>query len=450
MKSFIRAKIVDVLSYLSRETLSKTKPVIIAVTGNMGKTTTKDYIYNLLEYKFGTLVRASDKSQNSEIGVNLTILGEKNAWNNLLAWSKIIFRNYYKISLNNSSLKNYPKILVLEVGADKPGDIKYITSIVKPDLVVLTAFQESPSHGEFFLNIDQHINEKKVLVEKLNENGVIVYNSDDKVMSEMAHEKKSKNDKVKIFSFGTSENSNVFIKENLNLYNEDAEIIGTKVKIGINFGALSEELELRLLGIVGQAHLYSLAAAICVALLNEFNKVDLLEAIKNLNQNRSLSKSRMSLLNGINNSKIIDDTYNSSPKASVNAIETASKILSKGKKVAILGHMAELGSKTKIEHFNIGLMASKVFDVIILSGKYNEYYLEGLREGKFNLENLYMAQNPDEVLKLLSENNLIKDSELVLVKGSQSARLEKVVVELLVDSHDRAYVCRQDDEWQKR
>lgn len=442
MKQFIRNLVVSALSNLSRRTLAKHNPNVVAITGNIGKTTTKDYIYSFLKYKYGDGVRASLKSENSEFGVNLTILGVKNAWGNVFAWLKIIWQSYLDLFKDLP----YPKILVLEVGADKPGDISYITSIVKPEMVVLTAFQKSPTHGEFFLNIDQHINEKKVLVDRMEDNGFIVFNYDDKIMRAIAEEKKRECETVQLYSYGTSGEANVIVLENTNLYNEDAEVVGMKTRLGINFPHLVEEIELRLPGIVGDAHTYSIAAAVCICILNGFTKEEIIEASKGL----EFAKSRMRLLNGVNKLRIIDDSYNSSPKAAINAIDTVSKILSKGKKIAVLGHMAELGAKTENEHFNIGLLASRFFDSIIVSGKYNEFYLEGIRAGKFDLSKVFLAKDPKEVLSILSDNNLLKPYDLLLVKGSQSARLEKVVVELLENPIDREEVCRQDPEWLKR
>jgi UDP-N-acetylmuramoyl-tripeptide--D-alanyl-D-alanine ligase len=442
MRKLFKNFVIAALSYLSVRTLRKYKPIVIAITGNVGKTTTKDYVFNFLKYKFvndsGLTVRESRKSENSEFGVNLTILGEKNVWNNLFAWISMIVRNFIKLGRT----VNYPQVLVLEVGADKPGDIRYIGSIVKPDLVVLTAFQKSPSHGEFFMNIEQHINEKKVLVEKMRRDGVIVYNSDDEVMSKIALEKKEKNPKVRIFSFGKKEDSNIVILENSNIYNEEAEILGLKIRFGVRFEDLRDEVEIRLTGIVGEAHTYSLASALCVAVLNEFKKEDLLNAARQFDRSSVYSKSRMRILDGINNSKIIDDSYNSSPKAAVNAIETVSSILNKGKKIAILGHMAELGQKTADEHFKIGMLAAKHFDTIIFSGRYNDFFLEGVREAKTDLSKVFLAKDTAEVMRILNDNSLIKEHDIILVKGSQSARLEKVVVGLLVNPRDREEVCR--------
>lgn len=442
MKNFIRGLIVKILSFESKKTLKKYNPYIIAITGNIGKTTSKDYIKSLLSFKYGGLVRGSEKSQNSEFGVNLTILGEKNAWSNILKWTILILKNFFKLFITNK----YPKTLVLEVGADKPGDIKFITNIITPDMVVLTAFQESPTHGEFFINTDQHILEKKYLVDALKNDGIVVYNIDDSTMTNLAHLKKEDAKNVKIYSFGKNENANVKFSDILNLYNDDAEIIGTKAKIKVSIDEQSYVLDLKLIGIVGVAHMYSLTSAICVSVLQGLTKEEIQEAIKNIDY----AKSRMRILDGKNKLKIIDDTYNSSPMPAKNAIEAVKGILVKGKKIAVLGHMAELGKNTEEEHFNIGLLASGVFDMIILSGRYNEFFLEGIREEKFDLSKVYMAEGPQEVIELINNNKLVGENDLILLKGSQSARLEKVVVQLLINPHDRGHVCRQDKEWELR
>ncbi len=446
MKNFFKDKVVKILSWESKRILDKHLPFIISITGNVGKTTTKDYVYSLLRYKYGQNVRASEKSQNSEFGLNLTIIGEKNAWNSPIDWLKVLWSGLVKVY----TLKKYPEVLVLEVGADKPGDIRLLSKIFKSNLVVLTAFQEAPTHGEFFLNIDQHINEKKVLVETMEKDGAIVFNADDQVMSKMARESKEKSNNIQIFSFGYATDSNVQILDCNNLYDDQAELIGSKIKFRINLQSeafkVMYDLDLRFLSVTGNAHAYSIASAICVALLHGFTKEDILESVQDI----EFSKSRMRVLNGINGTKIIDDCYNASPIAMQNAIETLFKILAKGKKVAILGHMAELGNKTKDEHFKTAILASKVFDVVILSGRYNEYYLEGLKAGKFDLAKVFLASNAKEVLNLIVENNLLRNLDIVLVKGSQSARLEKVVTELLAYRNDVDKVCRQDDEWKNR
>jgi UDP-N-acetylmuramyl pentapeptide synthase len=112
--------------------------------------------------------------------------------------------------------------------------------------------------------------------------------------------------------------------------------------------------------------------------------------------------------------------------------------------------MAELGDKTRDSHIEQAKNIASVADVIIFSGRYNEYYLEGVRQAKFPAEKIFLAGNAREVNKIIAENNLLKENDLLFVKGSQSARLENVVTEFLFDKRDTEKVCRQDDEWMVR
>src|SRR5690554_4531015 len=132
MKSFFKNIISRILIWESKMVLKKYKPAIIAVTKTIGKTSTKDSIFTVLSSS--EYVRKSEKSFNSEIGVPLTILGCPNGWSDPFVWLRNILEGFELILLNS----NYPKCLVLEVGADHPGDIQRIASWLKTDVVVIT------------------------------------------------------------------------------------------------------------------------------------------------------------------------------------------------------------------------------------------------------------------------------------------------------------------------
>lgn len=446
MKDNLKNIVVTILSFESKIILNKFKPKIIGITGNVGKTTTKDFIYTVLKKTESNNIRAAEKSQNSEFGVCLTILNGKNAWNSFFAWLQLLTLGFVKEYFN----KNYPEKLVLEIGADHPGDIKYLTSFVKPDVVVLTAFQKIATHREFFKNIEEHIREKKYLADALKNSGTLIYNADDEVMSNMANEVEEKR-KVKKISFGKSEDADVRILESKNIYDSENIVIGTKVKLLLH-DALAQGLgggilEVELLGVLGVAQNYSLGAAVAVGLNEGMSSKEITEAIKN---NFAPTNSRMRILRGINNSTIIDDSYNASPLAVENATNTLKQTFIKGKKIVVLGHMAELGDETRYAHVEQAKNIASAADVIIFSGKFNEYYLDGARQVKFPAEKIFLAKNANEVIEIIHKNNLIKEFDLLFVKGSQSARLEGVVTEFLLDKQDEKYVCRQDIEWKKR
>jgi UDP-N-acetylmuramoyl-tripeptide--D-alanyl-D-alanine ligase len=118
--------------------------------------------------------------------------------------------------------------------------------------------------------------------------------------------------------------------------------------------------------------------------------------------------------------------------------------------VVVLGHMAELGQNGELEHKKIARLAAEVADKIIFLGRHNEWYLNGLRETKFDLENVFLAKDFEEAKHIIHQNIDLQAGEIILLKGSQSARVEKVVVSLLKNPKDRKQVCRQEKEWQTR
>jgi len=144
MHEILKKIVVFVLTWEAQLILKKYKPKVVAVTGSVGKTSTKDAIAKVLEKKFR--VRKSKKSYNSELGVPLAIIGAESGWDSIYMWLVAFWKGVAAIVTR----ENYPEILVLEVGADRPEDIKKIRLWLKPDVAVLTALAEIPVHVEFF------------------------------------------------------------------------------------------------------------------------------------------------------------------------------------------------------------------------------------------------------------------------------------------------------------
>ena len=143
-----------ILKILAKAVINKYQPKVIAITGSVGKTSAKEAIAVVLRAKFNT--RTPSKNFNNEIGTPLTILGQENSpGKNILAWLWIFILAIKLVLIKD---KNYPEVLVLEMGADKPGDIKYLTAIASPDISIITAI--GSSHIEFFRTIDNIVKEK--------------------------------------------------------------------------------------------------------------------------------------------------------------------------------------------------------------------------------------------------------------------------------------------------
>ncbi|MBP6888882.1 MAG: UDP-N-acetylmuramoyl-tripeptide--D-alanyl-D-alanine ligase [Candidatus Pacebacteria bacterium] len=427
MKDLIKPLIVTALTWEAKMVLKRHKPFIIGVTGNLGKTSTKDAIYTVLKDHFH--VRRSEKSMNSEFGVPLTILGEKSAWNNPFKWVFVLVRGFF-VAFG----KEYPTHLVLEIGADRPGDIKAITSWIKPDIVVVTQFGQVPVHVEFFKNREAVVEEKGYLVKALKKNGVFIWNADD-------HDSKitliDKTDARKV-SIGIEQHADIKA-DDITLYGNP--LSGTKSKVVVGDTAY----ELVLPEVVGKSPVYCALPALAVA---EELKISITDALQALCDGDK-PKGRMRLLPGMNGSLIIDDTYNASPKATEHGLKTLVSIDTKGRKIAVLGDMMELGNHTREEHYRIGKVAGEIVHRLFTVGIRSRITAEGALDSKMSDQNIIQCDTSIEAGKELVK--LLEPGDIVYLKGSQSIRMERAVKMILAATHPgEKYLVRQEKEWQNR
>ena len=142
-KDKLKIKLEKIIRWLAILTIKRYQPGIIAITGSVGKTSTKEVIYRIL--KDSRFVRATHGNFNNELGLPLTILGDYTEITGKMFWVKVIFKSIFRLIFK---LK-YPEILILEYAADKPGDIKSLLGIATPRIGVITSIGEIPSHIEF-------------------------------------------------------------------------------------------------------------------------------------------------------------------------------------------------------------------------------------------------------------------------------------------------------------
>lgn len=427
MKDLIKPLIVSILTWEAKLALTKHKPFIIGVTGNLGKTSTKDAIYTVLKDHYH--VRRSEKSMNSEFGVPLTILGQKSAWNNPFKWAVVIVRGFF-VAIG----KEYPTHLVLEIGADRPGDIKSITKWIKPDIAVVTQFGQVPVHVEFFKDRNAVVEEKGHLVEALKKSGLYIWNADD-------HDSKTvlvgKTEARKV-SIGVEEEADIKAA-GIMLYGSPAQ--GTKADVVIE----GVHRELVLPEVVGKSPVYCALPALAVA--KEFN-IPIEKALQSLCDGEK-PRGRMRLLSGMNGSLIIDDTYNASPKAAEHGLKTLASLDTKGRKIAVLGDMMELGSHTHDEHYRVGKIAGESAHRLITVGIRSRSTAEGALDAKMNDSYIMQCDSSVEAGKELVK--MLEPGDIVYLKGSQSMRMERAVKMILAVTHPpEKYLVRQEKEWQDR
>ncbi|MCK5285937.1 MAG: hypothetical protein KAJ58_01775 [Candidatus Pacebacteria bacterium] len=428
MKNLFKIIIISILQLEARLVLKKYKPKIVAVTGSVGKTTTKDSIYGVLDSAF--FVRKSEKSFNSEIGIPLTILGCENAWSNPFLWIKNIFKGLAVILFKN----HYPKWLVLEVGADTPGDIEKAAKLLKPDIVVMTRFAKIPVHVEFFESPQDLINEKKKLAKYMKEDGILIFNNDDEDMVSI----KIPTEAQKI-SFGYKEGSAIQGMNAKILY-KDGILTGQNFRV--EYSGTSAPITLN--GIVGKAHTFSALAAIAVGASQNLNIAQISSVLA---KKYKTQPGRMKILKGIKKTTLIDDTYNSSPVASMEALETMRLLELKvgGRKIVALGDMLELGRFSSEEHKKLGEMAV-CCDVLVVVGLRAKNIMEGAITGGMNKKKIYSFEKSGEAGQFLQ--NEIEENDVILIKGSQSIRMEKITEEIMAEPEKKKeLLVRQEREW---
>ncbi|MEK7515400.1 MAG: UDP-N-acetylmuramoyl-tripeptide--D-alanyl-D-alanine ligase [Patescibacteria group bacterium] len=428
MKNIFKYLITFMLAAFARAVVRRYKPRIVMVTGSVGKTSTKDAVAAVLAERF--YIWKSEKNFNTEFGVPYTILGlgAGNPFENPLLWFTVFKRALVLLFLPN----HYPNMLVLEVGADKPGDLSRILRIVAPDAVVVTRLPEIPVHVEAYDSPEAVREEEFSPAYSLSAGAPLIVSIDDQYALDGAVRTSAR-----ILSYGVSDDAMVSIRD-AGFYESEGKVLGMKASVVVN----GEKENLVVKGSVGTAQLLPAAAALATA--SAFD-IPLSEALKSLN-NYEPPPGRGRLLAGKNGSIIIDDSYNASPAAVEEALATLKSFPppagGRTRRIAVLGDMLELGRYSVMEHERIGALARGSADFVVAVGIRARAFANGsgTEVMTFNSASAAAAALPA----------LAREGDVILVKGSQSIRMERVVEALLANPSDASLLVRQEREWKRR
>jgi UDP-N-acetylmuramoyl-tripeptide--D-alanyl-D-alanine ligase len=415
----IRKTIQYILKLLSVAILKKYHPKIVAITGSVGKSSAKDAVFLVLDGAFPKKVRSTERNLNTEIGVPITIIGGKEAKNSIILWLKNFYLAFKLVLFKD---ENYPEILILEMAADKPGDISYLTSFAHPDIAVVTAIGEMPVHLEFFVERNSYVNEKANLVKNLKHNGVAILNYDDLSVREFRDRVPSGRRRI---YYGFQEGADVRISDfSYNIPDSCDEIEKSGMEFVIKYA--SEEVRSKINKILGLPPLYAVLAGVAVGSAFGISAKDSAKFLEEF----SSPKNRLEILKGIKNSIIINDSYNSSPVACEAALDLISKF-KKNRRISVLGSMRELGKNTETAHRMIGKKSAKISDIVFFIGDETVFAVEEAEKlGKKKGENLFWFDTSDEAK--LKVQQVLRENDVVLVKGSRSVRIEAIVDEIRV------------------
>lgn len=408
-----------ILRALAKAIIRVQHPRVIGITGSVGKTSTKEAVAVVLRSRF--TVRQSEENYNNEFGVPLTVIGCRSGGRNPLRWLWIIAKGmaYAVIPLP------YPDILVLELGVDHPGDINYLTEFLPLEVAVMTAIGDQPVHLEFFKSVDHLAKEKLSIYKKQTANNWAIMNLDEPYSAEAITTIKAQTVSVAVNEPADLQATEIEYSTNPRT-NKDAKHIA-----GLRFKILSEGnvVPVFVPGVIGLPSVYAVLFAAAVGKVYGIHLVELSEAIRNYRP----AKGRMNILSGMHDSLIIDDSYNASPAAVREALAVLLKIGQTTRRIVCLGNMEELGNQSKRAHTLIGkkIAETKCCDYLITVGDKAKGIAEaalanGLPEG-----HIRMFNTADEASMYVAD--MIEPNDVVLVKGSQSARMEKIVKAILAE-----------------
>ncbi len=401
------------------------------VTGSVGKTSTKDAIAAVLDHRF--YIRASEKSYNSEFGVPLTIIGASNPWSNFPAWAKVFGEAFALILFPN----HYPKILVLEVGADRPGDLARILRIATPDVVVVTRLPEMPVHVEAYATPAAVREEEFAPAYALAPGLPLVVSADDTFARALAAPLTAH-----ITTYGTSPDADIRILSDAPFLENDT-VVGMKGTFSID-GA---SYDIPVYGALGRPQLLAPAAAIAVGRILGMTVKETLDGVKAYQP----PAGRGRLIPGKNGSLILDDSYNASPSAveeALSSLQLIHQVQPHSRRIAALGDMLELGRYSRVEHERIGTDAAKKCDVLVTVGARSRATNTAAISAGMPESAVHHFDTSKEAAVFLKTE--VQKHDVILVKGSQSVRMERVAEALLNTPSDQTYLVRQDPEWKRR
>lgn len=426
MKNIFKSVIVYLLTAEASLILRRHKPKIIAITGSVGKTSTKDAIYAAV--KNNTFARKSEKSFNSDVGIPLTILGLPNAWNNPFKW----IRNVVDGFLTAVFSRTYPEVLVLEVGLDKPGVMDALTKWLHPDIVVLTRLPDVPAHIEYFGSQEAVVQEKMKLVSALKTDGILIYNNDDTIIQENLPQVLQRQ-----VGYGRYLDTNFIARADCVVYNDD---IPVGVEFTLDHYGKTHRVTVR--DTVGVQQVYCCLAALAVA--DELSiSIDMAtESLASL----KVPPGRMRIIPGLKYSIILDDTYNSSPVACEQALQTLHEIKYAKRKIAVLGDMLELGKFSSAEHKRIGSLVPNGANILFTVGVRARQMAEGALAAGMLEQNIFQYDDVATAGRELQA--MLHSGDVVLIKASQGIRAEKIVEEVMAEPEAAVeLLARQDSTW---
>ena len=346
---------------------------IIGVTGSVGKTTTKEMIATALSSSKN--VMKTKGNLNSQIGLPLTMF----------------------------QLLPEHEVAVIEMGMSDFGEMARLSKIASPNYAVITNI--GISHIEQLHTKENIRTEKLHITDSFNHNSVLFLNGDDELLANLEGKLP-----YRCVFFGTNDNCDYRAKEIQMKENFTRFLLVSQQE--------TQEVELPVLGL---HNVYNALAAIAVADTLNIKRTDSIAALKKY----CPPVMRQQIRKNKNEIIIIDDTYNASPDSMKSSLEVLKGLQNKGKKVAVLADMLELGSFSHKAHFEVGEYAATLgIDILVTIGKEAVQIMQGAVSHNKNMVCFCFQENSEAEKKL---GEILKSGDAVLIKGSRGMRTDEIV-----------------------
>ncbi len=413
----VKQFITKLLEAKAKRLLKKYKPKIVAVTGSAGKTSTKLAIATVLSEKYKVLAHYG--SYNTPIALPLAIFNMHLPLKlrDPFSWFKVLG------AMSKQLREPYPyQVLVLELGSDSPGDIEYFKKYVHPDIAVVTAVAEE--HMAYFGTLDAVAKEELVVTSFA---GLSLINRDD-ISAEYT---KYVPEGINLDTYGTTGVA-------------EYRFINDDYKPGQGFTGMFVSPEYKeqkvALQLVGEHNIRSAVAAGAVGIKMGLSAEQVAAGLQKIRP----VNGRMNLLKGLENSTIIDDTYNSSPISALAALQTLYKFQTT-QRIAVLGSMNELGAYSQEAHERVANACDPaLLDWVITIGAEAKKYLAPVAEKRGCRVRSFLSPY-DAGAEL---HKLLQNGAVVLAKGSQNGVFAEEAIKIILHStEEEKSLVRQTPDW---
>jgi UDP-N-acetylmuramoyl-tripeptide--D-alanyl-D-alanine ligase len=346
-------------------------PRVVGITGSVGKTTTKELVHAVLNTRYHTL--KSEGNLNNEIGLPLTLL----------------------------RLDDTYQHVVVEMGMYAQGEISTLARIAQPQVGVVA--NVGPVHLERLGSIQAIADAKAELVEALPPDGVAILNQDEPLVRAMADRTPAR-----VFTYGLSSKAD--------LWADGIEGVGLE---GIRFTLhyQGEAIYVRA-PLLGRHSVHTALRAAAVGLVEGLDWSDVISGLRS-----DSPQLRLVVVQGPNESLLLDDTYNASPASTIAALNLLAEL--EHRRVAVLGDMLELGSYEEAGHRLVGRRVVDVADLLITVGDLGQIIAEEALASGMPLDKVVILSDAEDAIQVVP--GLVRQRDMVLIKGSRGVGLDRLV-----------------------